>query len=136
MLEMRYFLTIIFIFSLLFFAAEPPKSKPTRKVNPLKGIASFYHQKFVGRKTSSGEIFSNKKRTAAHKTLPLGTLVKITNIDNDSTVVVKINDRLPKNSKRTIDLSRVAAEQLNFIKKGLTPVAIEIISCPGNNIMH
>jgi rare lipoprotein A len=92
-----------------------------------QGTASYYANKFEGRKTSSGEVFSQKKFTAAHKTLPFGTLVKVTNLSNDSVVVVKINDRLPKSSSRMIDLSYVAAEQLNFIRKGLTKVEIEIV---------
>ena len=92
-----------------------------------KGIASFYANKFNGRKTSSGEIFYNDKLTAAHKSLKLGTYVKVRNLKNDSVVVVKINDRLPQRSKRSIDLSFKAAQQLNFIKNGLTKVEITVL---------
>ena len=92
-----------------------------------KGIASFYANKFNGRKTSSGEIFYNDKLTAAHKSLKLGTYVKVRNLKNDSTVVVKINDRLPQRSKRSIDLSYKAAEKLDFIKNGLTKVEISVL---------
>jgi rare lipoprotein A len=91
------------------------------------GIASYYANKFNGRKTSSGEKFSNDSLTAAHKTLKFGTIVKVRNLKNDSIVVVKINDRLPKSSKRSIDLSKKAAQQLNFIKSGLTKVEISVI---------
>jgi rare lipoprotein A len=91
------------------------------------GTASYYATKFEGRKTANGEILDNKKMTAAHKKLPFGTLVKVTNLSNDSTVVVKINDRLPQNSKRTIDLTKAAASKLNFIQKGLTKVTLEIL---------
>jgi rare lipoprotein A len=91
------------------------------------GIASFYANKFNGRKTSSGEIFNNDKLTAAHKKLKLGTYVKVRNLKNDSTVIVKINDRLPQQSKRSIDLSYKAAEKLNFIKNGLTKVEITVL---------
>ena len=91
------------------------------------GIASFYAKKFNGRKTSSGERFYNDSLTAAHKTLPLGTYVRVTNLKNDSVVIVKVNDRLPKKSRRTIDLSQKAARQLNFIRAGLTKVTIEIL---------
>ena len=90
------------------------------------GIASFYAKKFEGRKCSSGEVFRNDSLTAAHKTLPFGTQVKVTNLSNDSVVFVKINDRLPKRSRRKIDLTRRAARQLNFIAKGLTKVKIEV----------
>lgn len=91
------------------------------------GIASFYANKFNGRKTSSGEIFYNDKLTAAHKSLKLGTYVHVRNLKNDSTVIVKINDRLPQQSKRSIDLSYKAAQQLNFIKNGLTKVEITVL---------
>jgi len=91
------------------------------------GTASYYHNKFNGRKTTSGERFSNDSLTAAHKTLPLGTFVMVTNLKNDSVVYVKINDRLPYKSKRSIDLSVRAAKQLNFIKAGLTKVRIQVL---------
>ena len=90
-----------------------------------EGTASYYANKFEGRKTSSGEIFSQKKLTAAHKNLPFGTLLRVTNLSNDSVVIVKVNDRLPQSSTRMIDLSYAAAEQLNFIRKGLTKVKLE-----------
>ena len=79
------------------------------------GIASFYAKKFEGRKCSSGELFKNDSLTGAHKTYKFGTLVRITNLKNDSTVIVRINDRLPKKSKRSIDVTLRAAKQLNFI---------------------
>ena len=91
------------------------------------GRASFYANKFVGRTTSNGEIFSQEKLTAAHKTLPFGTYVKVTNLKNRHSVVVKINDRLPQNSKRTIDLTRAAAKELHMIKSGLAKVSLEIV---------
>ncbi len=99
---------------------------PGKIISEETGIASFYAKKFEGRKTSSGEKFKHSLYTAAHKTLPLGTYVKVTNLKNDSFVIVKINDRLPKHSKRTIDLTTAAAKQLNFIKAGLTKVKIEV----------
>jgi rare lipoprotein A len=92
------------------------------------GTASFYHNKFDGRKTSSGEVFRQNQFTCAHKTLPFGTMLKVTNLSNDSTVVVKVNDRLPIRSKRVIDLSMVAAKQLNFVSKGLTKVKLEKVT--------
>ncbi len=93
-----------------------------------KGTASYYHNKFDGRKTSSGEVFRQNLYTCAHKTLPFGTMLKVTNLSNDSTVVVKVNDRLPMRSKRVIDLSLVAAKQLNFVSKGLTKVELEKVN--------
>jgi rare lipoprotein A len=97
------------------------------RVNKSTGTASFYANKFNGRKTSSGEKFSNDSLTAAHKKLKFGTYVLVRNLKNDSTVVVKINDRLPQKSKRTIDLTTKAAKQLNFIKSGLTKVEITVL---------
>lgn len=98
-----------------------------------KGIASFYHHKFNGRKTSSGEIFQNNNLTAAHKTIKLGTYVKVRCLKNDSTVIVKVNDRLPPRSKRSIDLTTRAAKQLNFIQSGLTKVEITVLDSLPNN---
>lgn len=89
------------------------------------GVASFYAKKFEGRRCANGEIFRHSQLTAAHKTLKMGTWVKVTNLKNDSSVIVKINDRLPKRSKRSIDLTLKAAQQLNFVSKGLTRVKIE-----------
>jgi rare lipoprotein A len=89
------------------------------------GRASFYANKFHGRKTSSGEIFKQENLTAAHKTLPFGTLVKVLNLSNDSIVIVKINDRLSKSSPSLIDLSLQAAKQLNFIRFGHAKVKVE-----------
>jgi rare lipoprotein A len=97
------------------------------EISKMIGTASFYAKKFNGRKTSSGEKFSNDSLTAAHKTIKFGTYVLVKNIKNDSTVVVKINDRLPKKSKRSIDLTLRAAKQLNFVKSGLTKVEITVI---------
>ncbi len=89
------------------------------------GTASFYHNKFEGRRTSSGEVFKQGLYTCAHKSYPFGTMIKVTNLSNDSSVVVKVNDRLPQRSKRCVDLSMVAAKQLNFVGKGLTKVRVE-----------
>jgi len=99
------------------------------------GTASFYHDKFVGRKTANGEIFTQDKMTAAHKTLPLGSWVKVTNLKNDSTIIVRINDRMPLYNKRTIDLTYAGAGALNFINSGLTKVFVEIIPDPTKNIL-
>lgn len=92
------------------------------------GKASYYANKFNNRRTASGEVFSNDSLTAAHKTLRFGTLVKVTNLFNDSVVIVRINDRLPKKSSRIIDLSKAAARKLNFISSGITQVSVEYIS--------
>ena len=91
-------------------------------------MASYYANKFIGRKTANGEIFSQEKLTAACNILPLGTWIKVTNLKNDRSVVVKINDRLHPKSKRMIDLTTKAAKKLNYIKGGLTRVKIEVLN--------
>ncbi|MEO6641166.1 MAG: septal ring lytic transglycosylase RlpA family protein [Chitinophagaceae bacterium] len=83
------------------------------------GRASFYADKFNGRKTANGERFSNHKKTAAHKTLPFGTKVKVTNIKNGKSVKVRINDRGPFVAGRSIDLSKKAARKIGMIKDGV-----------------
>src|SRR5690554_7906251 len=83
-----------------------------------KGTASYYGKAFHKRKTASGEVFDMEEYTAAHKHLPFGSLLKVTNLNNGHEVVVKINDRLPKSSKRVIDLSKKAARQLDMIRVG------------------
>lgn len=115
---------LIYISFLLFFGNKLFGQNHISEGNKSTGIASFYAQKFNGRKTSSGEKFSNDSLTAAHKKFKFGTYVLVRNLKNDSTVIVKINDRLPAKSKRSIDLSVKAAKQLNFIKSGLTKVEI------------
>jgi rare lipoprotein A len=128
-------LSCLLFFAVSFFYAPAVSAQDTAKTSrqtPSKskvqyGIASFYANKFQGKKTSNGEIFSQKKLTAAHNTLPLGTYVRVTNLRNKRTVVVKINDRLHHRNKRLIDLSRAAAERLGFIKSGTTRVKVEVL---------
>lgn len=91
------------------------------------GKASFYADKFEGRPTASGEKYKHNKLTAAHKTLPFGTKVRVTNVGNNKSVEVVINDRGPFVENRIIDLSRSAAEKLDFINLGLADVKIEVI---------
>lgn len=91
------------------------------------GKASFYADKFEGRPTASGEKYKHSKLTAAHKSLPFGTKVKVTNLTNNQTVEVVINDRGPYVEGRIIDLSKSAAEQLGFVNLGLTEVQLMVI---------
>jgi rare lipoprotein A len=93
-----------------------------------KGRASYYSSKFEGKKTSNGEIFRQDSLTAAHKTLPFGTKVKVTNLKNDSIVIVRINDRLSKNSGHCIDVTLRAAKKLNFVRDGIATVTVEKIT--------
>jgi rare lipoprotein A len=91
------------------------------------GKASFYADKFEGRPTASGEKYKHNKLTAAHKTLPFGTKVRVTNLANDQSVEVTVNDRGPYVDDRIIDLSKSAAEKLGFINLGLAQVKIEVV---------
>lgn len=106
---------------------EKPAAKSKGKQTVLYGQASYYAAKFQGRKTANGEIFNHQKLTAACNSLPLGTWIKITNLRNGKSVVVKVNDRLHHKTRRLVDLTRAAAQKLNFIKQGLTRVKVEVI---------
>ncbi len=93
-----------------------------------KTIASYYHDKFNGRKTASGEIFNNRDYTAAHKTLPFGTKVRVTNLSNDESIIVTITDRGPFIKGRQLDLSKKAFMDLTHDnKRGLLNVKIEVL---------
>jgi rare lipoprotein A len=89
------------------------------------GKASYYADKFDGRRTSNGEIFKQRKKTAAHRTLPFGTKVTVTNLSNGRTVKVRINDRGPFVKGRMIDLSKKAAKKLDMVNAGVANVQIK-----------
>lgn len=97
--------------------------KPKKEIK--EGTASYYHSKFNGRKTATGEIFSNQNMTAASNHFPLGTMVKVTNKKTGKFVLVKINDRMAPNNHRIIDLTEKAAKELCFMDKGLCVVTVE-----------
>ena len=111
---MHFYTALFFIFTLL-SASE-------------KGSASYYSSSFNGRKTASGGVFNNNLFTAAHKSLPLGTMVKVTNMKNDSTIILKVNDRLSKNSNHIIDVTLAAAKKLNFVRNGIATVTVDVLS--------
>jgi rare lipoprotein A len=92
-----------------------------------KGVASWYGRKFNKKRTSSGERFNMYRMTAAHKTLPLSTYVKVTNLTNGKHVIVKVNDRGPFISNRLIDLSYAAAKKLGMVNRGTVPVNIKVV---------
>jgi rare lipoprotein A len=91
------------------------------------GIASYYANKFEGRKTYTDEIFSQKKLTAASNTLPMHVWVRVTNLRNNRSVVVRINDKMHPRNKRLIDLSQAAAVRLGYKGRGLTHVRIDVL---------
>jgi rare lipoprotein A len=101
------------------------------------GLASWYGPGFAGRRTANGEVFDPSQLTAAHKTLPFGTQVKVTNLNNGSSVVVRINDRGPFKPGRVIDLSRAAAERIGMVGSGIAPVRLELLTArAATNALH
>jgi rare lipoprotein A len=94
------------------------------------GVASWYGSKHQGRATASGESFDMHRLTAAHRELPLGTTVRVTNLINLKSVVVRVNDRGPGIDGRLIDVSWAAATKLGFVHAGLAPVEVEVVSYP------
>src|SRR6516162_4452549 len=119
-------------------ADTPPIEAPSPRLPPVSpetpppprfietGVASWYGAKHHGKRTASGEVFNQKKFTAAHLTLPSGSMVKVTNLSNGKSVTVRINDRGPFVKDRIIDLSRAAAMALGIM--GLAPVQVELLS--------
>ena len=105
----------------------PAKTTSKKATRVFYGQASFYANKFNGRRTASGEIFDQKKFTCAWNVLPLGTWVKVTNLKNKRTVIVKINDRIHPKMRRVADLSKAAAQKLGYISSGLTRVKVEVV---------
>lgn len=92
-----------------------------------EGVASWYGPNFAGRRTANGEIFNPEEMTAAHRTLPFGSRVKVTNMDTGEEVIVRINDRGPFHGGRVIDLSQAAARQVGMIRAGEAAVRLDLL---------
>lgn len=106
---------------------EPARQSAGVETRREQGIASYMADELQGRKTATGELFNKWALAAAHKTLPFGTIVRVTNLENQKTVDVRINDRGPFVKGRIIDVTYEAARRLDFIQQGLTKVEIQII---------
>ncbi len=91
------------------------------------GLASYYADKFNGRRTASGEVFYQDSLTAAHKTLPFGSKIRVTNLVNGKSVVVRVNDRGMKGTKRIVDLSKAAASEIGIVTAGIAKVRVELL---------
>ena len=104
--------------------------KRVKQARRESGYASWYGPGFYHRRTASGEIFNPKELAAAHRTLPLGTRVRVTNLDNGRRVVVRINDRGPYKKNRVIDVTPTVAKRLGFKHDGLTKVRIDVLKHP------
>ena len=106
--------------------ATPSQEAATRIASDVE--ASYYADRFHGRMTANGETFDMNAMTAAHKTLPFGTMVKVTNVSSGESVVVRINDRGPYHGDRVIDLSKAAASRLGMMGSGTAQVDIDVIA--------
>ncbi|RRA90367.1 septal ring lytic transglycosylase RlpA family protein [Paenimyroides viscosum] len=129
-MNLRYSLIII-ILLIGFTSCKTASNSKNTKTSLYKDevFACYYHNKFNGRKTASGIIFSNSKLTAAHKSLTFGTKVKVTNIENNKSVIVEINDRGPFTKGLEIDLSKKAFDAISHDKKaGKLQVKLELIN--------
>jgi rare lipoprotein A (peptidoglycan hydrolase) len=141
--------SVFFVSFLFCFLAQSPaeelrqgrskKHAPTQAATPVRltkvgqsrpGIASWYGPGLHGRRTASGEVFNAHKLTAAHRTLPLGTRLSVTNLSNGKSVVVRVNDRGPRVKRRLIDLSYAAARAIGLVKMGKGKVKITVLSIP------
>ena len=91
------------------------------------GVASYYHSRFHGRPTASGELYDQTKMTAAHNRLRFGTKIKVTNLRNKRSVIVRVNDRLHHRNTRLVDLSKAAAAKLGIVARGLARVRVEVL---------
>lgn len=122
-------------------ASQAPRSRGRHPLNAHTvqhravqlGVASYYGRWHRGRLTASGVPFDDRKLTAAHRTLPLGTRVRVTNLRNGRSVIVKINDRGPYVRHRLIDLSAAAARVLGFSHRGLAPVKVRVVAPPAGH---
>lgn len=123
----RFFVTLLLSMVLASCASVSTHSPPELVGHTGRGEASFYAMKYQFRQTASGERLNQLSKTAAHRTLPFGTRVKVTNLDNDRSVVVKVNDRGPFVDGRVIDLTRSAFSRIGNTESGLIDVEIEVV---------
>ena len=127
----RYYLLLSFLIP--YMASCGHSSSSLKKNHPIplhysqKGVASWYGKDFHGRKTANGEIYDMYKPTAAHKYLPLGSYIKVTNLNNKRSIVVRVNDRGPFVKGRILDLSYMAARKLDIVEEGLAPIKLEVV---------
>lgn len=128
---MRYSLFFLIILGSLEDTARASELVSAQKTNETKafyGKASYYYGKWIGRKTANGEIYKRNDMTVAHKTLPFGTMVRVTNLNNNQAVVVRVNNRGPYVKGRVVDLSLAAAQEIQMTKSGVVPVKVEILA--------
>jgi len=119
----------VFLTATSLFAQTRAPGKAGHRKHPgiQYGTASYYANKFQGRPTASGELYDKNKMTCAHNALPLGTWLKVTNLRNNRSVVVRVNDRLNYRNHRLVDLSKAAASHLGYVKRGLARVKVTVL---------
>ena len=127
-------ISVFLTFSISFISAAPQAQEPSSGT-PNVGVASFYTSRLNGHITASGERFNNNALTAAHRTLPLGTRVRLTNLRNHHSVIVRVNDRGPFVSGREISVTRRAAAQLGFLRAGTAKVQLSVLG-RGRQVRH
>ncbi len=128
MLKRVLLLLAIPVFVLFLATPQAECRSPGHLFEVYSGKASFYSDKFHGKKTANGERYNKKALTAAHRFLPLGTIVRVTNLSNGNNLLVRINDRGPRKKSWIIDVSREAASRLNMIRRGIAPVQVEVVA--------
>jgi rare lipoprotein A len=134
-MKLTVLVAIFFCYCASFAQAEIKRTdtaKATSKPTPvaskvLYGVASFYADKFVGRMAADGSIYDHNKPTCACNVLPLGTWIRVTNIRNRKSVVVKVTDRLHPKNPRIVDMSKSSASKLGYIGRGITQVKVEVL---------
>jgi rare lipoprotein A len=104
----------------------PPEQHDRHDVQT--GVASYYGGEFEGRRTASGAIYRGRRMTCAHRTLPFGTVLRVTDLETHKSVVVEVNDRGPYAKGRLVDLSTAAARELGMIKRGVARVTVEVVA--------
>ena len=127
-------LNYVFSFIIILFFALNLSAFSTGGGKTQTGTASWYGSKYHGRKSSNGEIYNKNKLTAAHPSLPFGTEVKVTNLSNNQSVVVRITDRGPFKGRRIIDLSEAAARKIDMIRSGVATVKMEVLTKPESEV--
>ena len=117
--------------------STPLKKSTVKQGEVLRGVSSWYGPNFHGKLTANGEVYDQYGLTAAHRTLPLNTVVRVTNLDNGKKLILRINDRGPfvDEHKRILDCSYGAAKKLGFLKKGIAEIKIDIIEFGDNKYM-
>ncbi len=122
-----FFCFLLILLSQEVLAQKKMNYRKVPVVDSAIGYASYYSDRFIGKRTANGEVFSQKKLTCAHNTLPMGTIVRVSELKTGKYVDVRVNDRLHRHNPRLVDLSKVAAAQIGFVKKGIIKVSVVVL---------